>query len=171
MDEGFPKGLSRPEAAHEKEKKALKAYEMRVNGYSGKDIAIELDISRTYVYTLINEFVDREAVYRKELVQVEIDRLDVVIKLCMRDLERQEVTWVTDEDTGEKVPSQQDRIDNQVCATLFKAQERKAKFLGLDKPQEVKHDHEHTITIEDMILQSQPEPKVIDVEAKEKTDE
>ena len=74
-----------------------------------------------------------------------------------------------DEDTGEKIPSTTDRLDNHVAMTLIKTLERKAKFLGMDKPQEVKHEHKHT-TIEDLVIQSKP-LEIVDAEFKAEEDD
>jgi len=164
MKEGFPKDTTRKGASIQKQEKVEIAMKMHIEGYTYAHIARELGVSRECVSKYVkNELAD--AVSRREdlgdnIVQTELSRLNAVVKLCMRDLEKQEIEWIEDESTGEKVPSTTERLDNYVAATLFKAIEQKAKLLGLYKASKVEHKHEIT-TIEDLVIQSKP--LVIDV--------
>ena len=172
MVKGFPKGKTRKQASRDRDGRALVAVKMHTMGSSYREIADELDISRTSAFELVKRETDKAT---KELddagrnmVTTQIARLEHVTKLALRDIEKSiEIDFEPGEDgRSERVIKQIEKIDPQVAQVIFKAQERMSKYLGHDTPQKV--EHEHKLTLADLIMESK---KQIPMDAEFKEDE
>ena len=150
------------------------AFDMFIQGYSYRQIEDEIGISKSsaqrYVESVLNEGLMERLTKSDEYIQLEVERMDFVLKSLMKDLQTSiQLDFIEEEGKRKRVVVQVDRTDHQIANTILKLMERRSKLLGLDK-KDGKEDG--NFSLEDLILAAmQPKligAKVIDVEVVEK---
>jgi|SRR5581483_560568 len=117
-----------------KRERALRALQMRKEGYSFQEIGEELGLNPHYVSQMVIAELKKinklSAETRDELVRMEVERCDSLLKALYPDRGQAKVTEV-----------------------ILKVMERKARLLGLDAPLKL----EQAITVEDLTPEQQAE--------------
>lgn len=158
MDNGFPKGKTRKGAKVERDKNAEVALDLYMKGNNFREIGEVLGFSRQRAHTIVKEELAKASKRLSDLgdgVMVnQVKRLEYVIKLALRDLEKSiEVDYEEDEDGHrQRRTTLVNKLDPQIAQVIFKAQERMSKYLGHDKPE--KKEFEVGDNLASVILQS-----------------
>lgn len=180
-------GVTKEEDARIKSEKEPKAWDLYIKGYTYKQIAKMVDLSATTVARWIQEgrtiLMKRNGNLPDEYSHVEMERLDLMLQLLMRDMGtivETQWTWNKDKKTGEHVykliKEEFQRVDINIINTILKVQERRARYLNLDVAKHIEITH---MTLEELVLSSYkkkeeaqlPAPvKVVDVVAEEVDD-
>ena len=130
---------------------ARACWEHYIRGWSIQDIANELGIASGTVSKHLREAQAKAKADREHLandfLQRELDHLDALERTLEADLVSEDVL----DDRGRVVASGAQKRASAV-KLLLEIKARRAKYLGLDKPTEMKH----TMTLEDLVAGTKP---------------
>ena len=139
---GSKKGVSNKINTRKKHDLEPQVWTLYLQGLTQRKISEKLGIAQTTISNWITGRIKENEKFNNEIakqyVHVELERLDMLMEICMKDVGRlveTTLTWSKNEE-GERdyelIEKYIDRVDVAIVDRILKIQERRARYLNLD---------------------------------------
>lgn len=135
-----------------REQRRAQVLELYLHGKTLRFIAKEVGISKSQAHNDLKHELAALKAKREDLaegiMQAELERLDKLLDMLIRDLEKKiEISGYGDNTETEVI----EKIDPVLANLIIKVMDRRAKYLGLNAPE--KREHTGTLSLRDLLTQ------------------